>query len=452
MFQNRVHKSIILILSVLFINNIPATAQLKISLQEAIELAKKNNLQLKQSENDVSVAYQNKRQAKLDVYPNLNAVTGANLNFGRSLDPASYTYVNQQTVSSSTNITTSFVVFQGFQKSNLIKENDYLWESSKSATKKVENDLVLTVVATYLNILALKDQLDAANQQYQLTQQQFEFEKKNYLIGKKVTADLSRVKFQEAKAQLNLTTIQNQLNNQKLELLQLLNLEPGIKVQLISPTDAINQSYKDSVATIYKVAVNSLPEIKQADYARLAATKAIDVAKGGFYPKLIFSASMASDYSRGLQSNLITFDFAPNNFFAQSRRNLYEVLGLNLSIPVFNNSISKINLSKAKLNLRSAELNESIVKSNLYKVINQAYGDADASEKNYETAQKAYESTKETFDVIQKRYKVGLSNSLDLIQAQDDMNTAEYSLIRAKYDMIFKRKILDFYSGKPITY
>ena len=426
-------------------------AQTRINLQQAIDSATKNNLQVQQAILSENNSVLDVLKSKSSLYPNLNVNVSSNLEFGRNLDPTNYLYVNQTTVSSAENIVSTVTLFQGFEKLNQIKQNKLILESSKSAVQKIKNDVTLQVVATYLNILKFKNQLIAAQQQNKFAIQQLDYENKNFNKGKKILADVSRAKFQLSKTEVDIANIQNQINNSTVDLLQLMNASSNLKLDFEEPLDNNIEVLKRSIEDIYSYSSKILPEIKQAEFSKQAAMTQIKIAKGNYYPILTLTGAVATAYSRQLNAPLLFLN-SSYPFFRQLNTNLYEYFSVNLSIPIFNNLNNKIALSKAKNAFYSASINEQQVKNAVYKIINQAEGDLETSLKNYTTSQKANESATETFKAISKRYQSGLSSSLDFTQAQNDMNSAQFTLIHDKYDLIFKSKVIDFYLGKPISY
>jgi len=440
---------------ILFLLTISVTSkcfsQIDLSLQQAIETALKNNLQIKQSVVNEAIAQQGVRQAKANILPSLNANMNESLNFGRSLDYTTYNYVTQKTNLANETLTANITLFQGFQKVRQISANKLIVEADKSATQKVKNDLILNVVLSYLTILSAKDGLLAANQQLQLAQEQLDIAIKNFKVGKKMSADISVARSQVAKAELNITTIQNQMNNSVLDLIQFMNLPPNSKINLIEPQNDDNKFQEKSTFEIYNTALQSLPDIKQAILNKQYEEAQLKIMKGGYYPTIALSGGTSSNYSHivGLNNPF----FGPQaTFLTQFKTNLTQYVGLSVNIPIFNNLNTKISLAKEKLNLETALISEETVKNNIYKVINQANEDLHAALKTYSYSKEAYNSAIETYNITKKRYEVGLSNSIELNQAQNQMNQAQFDCIHSKYDFIFKSKVIDFYLGKPLTY
>ncbi|HEY0895106.1 MAG TPA: TolC family protein [Sphingobacteriaceae bacterium] len=455
-----------------------AKAQEPISLQQAIEIALQNNLQVKQVQLNEALSVEDVRQSRMNLYPSLGGNSSLNFNFGRSVDPLSYQFVNQQVSNSNGSLFSSVTLFQGFQKVNIISQNKLLLEADKSSTRKAKNDLALNVAVAYLSILTNEDLLTAARQQLEISQQQLKNEQQQFDVGAKTTADLSQSRSQVATAELNVTNAQNALDIAYLNLAQLMERDPASKFEIVRPqideVGQLNTAY--SAAEVYTRALQNYPDIKLAEFNRLAAAKAVSVAKGNFYPSLELQGSIGSGWStnrnslvsvqpngttpigfvEGTNQVVVSPDFRSvferTPFSRQLNENFNQSVGFSLSIPLFNNYASRISVRKAKITLQNYEVQENLAKNNLNKVISQAVLDLRAAEKRYHSAQSAFKSSQEAFNAIRERYGVGLVNSLDMNQAQTNFNKAQFDVIQARYDLIFRSKVIDFYLGNPLTF
>ena len=424
----------------------PLVAQEKITLKRATELVIENNLQIKQAQFSESISDENLLQSKLTLFPTLNANTGLNFNFGRSIDPLTNQFVNQAITSTSGNVSSTTALFQGFRKINEISQNKLQLEADKSNTRKIKNDLVLAVVTNYLNVLNSQDLLTAARQQLDISRQQLDIEQKFFDVGNKTLADLSQAKSQVATAELNVTNAQNQVDMAFLNLAQLLELDPAIPFEVEKPQIAdissVNTAY--SAVDVFKTASVNFPDIQLAEFRKQVFEKEIDIAKGNYYPSLNLQSGFGTRYSNG--------SFGNNSFSTQVKDNFNQFIGFGLNIPIFNGLAARSSVRRAKINFQNAEITEQLAKNNLNKVINQAVYDLRAAEKRYYSAQTAYQSSKDAFNVIEQRYAVGLVNSLDFNQAQTNLNKAQFDQIQARYDFIFRSKVIDYYLGNPITF
>jgi outer membrane protein len=422
------------------------SAQERITLKRATELVIENNLQIKQSQFSEAISEENLQQSKLALYPTLNANTGLNFNFGRSIDPLTNQFVNQAITSTSGNLSSGTALFQGFQKINQISQNKLQLEADKSSTQKIKNDLVLAVVTNYLSVLNAQDLLLASQQQLAISNQQLDIEQKFFDVGNKTLADLSQARSQVASAELNVTNAQNQVDLSFLNLAQLLELDPSSVFEVEKPKiedmPKINSVY--SAGDVFKSAAASFPDIRLAELRKQASEKGIEIARGNYFPSLNLQSGFGTRYSNG--------SFGNTSFSTQVKDNFNQFIGFGLSVPIFNGLAARSSVRRAKINFQNSVINEQLAKNNLNKVINQAVYDLRAAEKRYYSAQTAYKSSKEAFNVIEQRYAVGLVNSLDYNQAQTNLNKAQFDQIQAQYDFIFRSKVIDFYLGNPITF
>lgn len=427
---------------------IGAFSQQTITIQQAIDSTLKNNLQVKQA---VFSEYLNEvdlKQSKADLFPSLNANINQDLGWGRN-QVASGLFQNTQNYRMVAGASSSVDLFNGFAKLNQIKQNKALLEAGKTQVEKIKNDLTLSVITAYMQILFNKDYLTAAKQQLGVAKQQFYEQEQLVEVGNKTMADLSQAKSQVATAELNVTDAENALSISFLTLAQLMELPSATVYEVQAP---LIDSFKDlparySAEEVYQTALAQFPDIKLSGANTRAAELAVEVAKGTLYPRLSFSASYGTTYFY-TENPLINND----SFEKQLRDNISKSISLNLTIPVFNGLQAKSRLKKAQINLWQTQTQEQLAKNNLNKVIYQATADLRAAESKYKSATDAFEAQKDAFYAIEQRYEVGLANAVEYSTALSNRNRAEIDKLQAKYDLLFKAKVIDYYLGKQIVF
>lgn len=454
---------------------IHAVAQENISLTQAIDSMLKNNLQIKQAQFSEQLSYQNVRLAKATVLPTLNAnATGYSLN-GRSLDPTTYEFVDRAVISAQGSLLADVTLFQGFQKLNLIRQNKFILEADKNNTRKVMNDLTLSVLSNYLQVLINRDLLTASKQQLDLAREQLTKEESFFKIKQKTLADLSQAKSQVAGAELNVTNSQIEMERSYLFLAQLMQRNPVDSFKVVEPSESelstLNTGYTE--AQVYDQTLKTFPDVLLAVNNRMASEKGVDVARGRLSPTLSLIGNLNTSYSNnqrnflpdiagfqtigfieGTEQRVVapTFNTTRIGFGNQLERNFSQAVGLTLNIPILNGLVSRINLTKAKLEYQSALTTEQLAKDNIRKVVAEAVWNMQAALKKYNSAQITFTSAVNAFKVMQQRYTVGLVNSLDVNIALTDRNVAEFNVIQSKYDLLFKSKLIDYYLGNKISF
>ncbi|WP_013667384.1 TolC family protein [Olivibacter sp. SA151] len=437
--------------------SVSASAQKTITIREALDQALRNNLQVKQAVFQSSLSEEDVLQAKMDLYPSVSGTVQGSKNWGLSFDQTAGRLLNTSVTSGGASVTGNMLLFGGFQKVNQIKANKYQLLSNQTNVDKVKNDLVLQVVTKYLEALSNKDMATAAKQQVALSTEQLEAQKYNYEVGNKTLADLSQAKSQLATDELNLVTAQNAYDLSILDLKQLMEMNPVNDIALEKPPlpDVAKLVSSYVAEDIYQEAVQQYPDIKVAEYNTLVALKNIDIAKGGFYPQLSIGAGYGTNYSSQAAIteiiNGVPITTYPS-FGRQLDRNKNTNVFAQLSIPIFDNYRRNITLRKAKISYESAVNDERLAKNNLNKVVNQAVLDLRTAEKKYYSTQENFKSASDAFEVLKQRYDVGLANAVELSTQQTAKNKAEFDFIQARYDFIFRSKVIDFYLGRPITF
>lgn len=416
----------------------------EITLQQAIDSALANNLQIKQAQYQAEITGENLKQSRFELYPDLGATASANKQFGLFFDNQTGRLINSNIDQVNGRLSSSILLFSGGTLINRIKQNNFFLESDKSNVEKIKNDLSLSVITTYLQILNNKDLITASKQQLELSNQQLQVAQKNFDVGNNTQADLSQAKAQVATNELNLTDAQNAYELAILDLKQLMELNPEKEIEVVIPKidNPSNIETKYSGYDVYSKAVQNYPDIKLASANAEAFKYGIKVAKGGLYPSLSFGGGLSTGYSSA----------NPLSFSAQIYDNNFgQFVGFNLSIPIFSNYRSRSNYNIAKIRYDNALASEQLAKNNLNKIISQAVQDLKSASKRYTATQSAFFSSQEAFNVIKQRYEVGLVNVIELNTSQTNYNKAEFDFIQAKYNVIFRSKVIDFYLGNPLT-
>lgn len=430
--------------------SLSAQAQEVLTIQQAIERMLQNNLNIKRAVLNVSSAAVDLQQSKAALYPTLNASADNSLSFGRGLNSTTFQVVNQKFYQGSGTLSTGVDVFGGLTKINQIRQNKILLAAGNSNLDKVKNDLILQVVTSYFQVVFNVELLKASKEQLLVAQQTEEREEALMDAGNKTVADVSQAKAQAATAELNVTNAQNQLTISYLTLSQLMEMRADTnEYSVVAPTiqDIAMAQKSYNVNDVYNSALSIFPDVKLAALNRQAAEKGIAVAKGALTPKISFGANLGTSYSY-----LLAAESQNQHFFDQVSSRFNQGIGLNLQIPIFNGLQARSNVKRAKINYEDYKLQESLTKNTLNKVIAQAIADLRAADSRYSSTLNTFNAQKDAFNVIEQRYNVGLVNSLDYNTSRTNRNKAETDFIQAKYDLLFRSKVIDYYLGRQITF
>lgn len=414
------------------------------SLERCIKYAHENNIDIKRQElNSMNSAVQ-LEQKKYSLLPNLNAHSQYQVGFGRVLDQSTYKYNNNTTQTASVGISSSTDIFQGFSKLNSIKMSKADYAATLVDLEKTKKDIALQLANQYLQILYGQELLAVAKEQYAQTEQTVAQTEKFVKAGSKPMGTLLDIKSQLAKESVNLVQAQNSLNLATLNLVQMLDLDSVRGFSVVVPVlPEIIPGLLTPPEDVYNTAVLNMPEIKGSQFRVESSNYQLAMAKGGIYPSLTFDAGWGSQlaYYKGKQSISFNQEFSNN-------ANSY--LGLSLNIPIFNGHQTTANIKSARFLVQDAQYQLSQQKLVLRKEIQQASNDAIGAYKNYLASQEAVASYKESFKYTQKRFEVEMINAVDFNLAKTNLIKAESDLLQAKYEYIFKTKILDFYKGVEI--
>jgi len=418
----------------------------KWTLVECVNYALENNITIKQTKLNVAISEENLVSSKGNFLPNLNASTGGNLNFGSGFDPVSQDRVSTSTYGGSFGINSGMTVFNGYRNLNTYKQAQLGVETSKLDLEKIQDDISLYVVNTYLNVLFAKENLNVAKVQLEISMKQIENAKAKFEAGVKPKGDLLNAQSTAAADEQALISYENTLNLALLDLAQLLQINPnGFDVETIdveSPSLAMLYKNPDDV---YQKALTNRPEIKKAEMEIESADLSVEIAKSSFLPSVSIGANIGTGYGYNLKNNT----HIP--FFTQLDDNLGYGLSFNVNIPIFNRNQTKSNVNRQIISYEISKFGYENQKLQLQQTIQKAYYDAKAAAKTFESAQKSLISQNEAFKNAQESYNIGVMTQFDFDLVRNRLVNAEGAIIRAKYDYIFKTKVLKFYYGESIT-
>ena len=462
-------------------------------LQQCIDVAIENNLSVRRSNLQKERARVTYNQSRAEMLPSLNVGGNYGYNWGRSIDPTSNDFVTQQINFSGINGNASMTLFNWFRITNTVKQNRLGLESSEYDVDKAKNDISINIVTFYLNVILNGELVENARYQLQSSQEQLDRTRKLVAGGALPRTSELELVSQVATNEVNLVNAENNLNLALLNLKQAMLLPVSEEIELIVPDLELENGpdILTSPEEVFEAALSTMPEIQSAELQVEQAVMGVKVAEAGYAPTLSLNGSFRTNYSdafktfvpddptnpftidRDENGNIITeptqfitangtsveqISISPNgsqetvSFSDQFDQNLSRSISLNLNIPIFNNLRANAGVQNAKINLQQAEIAVLEQRNQLRQVIEQAYNDAFAASKTFAASQRQVEALEETFRSIENQYNLGAANFTEYQVASNNLFGAKSDLVRAKYDFIFKTKVLDFYQGKNLTF
>ncbi len=453
-------------------------------LQECIDYALGNSLNVKRSENNVENSLIDRKQAKLTMIPSLNGSATQGYNWGRSINPVTNLFVTQQVNSNNLGLNSSVTLFNGFNIQNTIKRTTQDYFASEADLERTRNDVIINVVTLYTSVIFNMELLETAKLQLNSSQEQFERTKKQVAVGALPKAEQLNTDAQVATNELNLIQRENALALSLLQLKQAMQLPGDTDLQVEVPEIGLDELVLDqSKAEIYETALLTMPEVRSANLRLSSSEYALKAAKGNLYPRLTASGNISTNYSsvsdrerfepdggyvpstvdvgyvQGTNEPVVRDTQLPTGTtyseygrMDQFQDNVFRSISVTLSIPVFNGWQASSVVQRSKVARSQSEITLQETKNLLRQAVETAYNDAIAAEKTYSSATRQVAAREEAFRMAKQRYDLNAINFVEYQVSENDYFQAQSDLLRAKYDLIFKMKVLDFYQGKPLGF
>ncbi|MGR3810758.1 TolC family protein [Jiulongibacter sp. NS-SX5] len=480
------------LLSLLFLSGITSlsiSAQTQLSgaddgigytLEECIDYALDHNIALRQAELAIENSLVGLNQSKANVLPSANGQFGLNSNFGRNIDPFSNDIVTQSISTNSMGVGANMLLYNGYRLKNTIARSTLDLEASRMDLAAQRNNISLQIAVAYLNVISSKEMINVAEKNIEVTRLQLERTQKMVEAGSLAETNLFNLNAQLANDELSLVNSQNQFETSILTLKQAMNLTDNRRFDVgkINVPEPDLQLYPESPQQVYEAAINYLPEIKAAEIREEMALKNIQIAKAVGLPSVSANVSWGTAFSTAAK-NLVpngfdtqtvsattvfdgqtvpfTIDFQQPAFtqenipyFSQLGNNQSMNAGISMQIPIFNGFNKKYQMQSAKIQQMQSELTTENTLLGIRQNIDQAYINMQNAAKAYSANLVQVDALQKAFVAAESSYNAGASNFVDYNLAKTNLDRAQANLIQAKYDYIFRIKILDFYQNKPL--
>ena len=459
------------------------------TLQAAVDYAVTHNLTVRANELTARQQEASLRLSQAALLPTAGFTGTQNFTFGTNKDPLTNQFQTIRSRANNFTLSGQVTLFSGFQLRNTIRQNVSEAEASHFDVEKSRNDLSLNVASSFLQLLLAQELIRASEARLSTVQAQVARSEKLLKAGAVAEGNLLDSRAQLAGEERSLVTAQNQKALAQLALVQELNLDPAtasrFEVALPTLPDPTSFTATADIAdpnTTFELARQRLPEIKAADQRVNSARLGLEVARGGYYPRLLLGGGVQTGYSSARQQAIYNLDkpqatpifqvnptvpggYSPSTyvllqptvqtlpfgFFDQLTSNRGEFIQFTLNIPILNGLQTRIGVQRAQLNIEQAGLRAEQTRLQLRQSIQQSYADALAAQRRYAASARQVEALTLAFRNAEIRFNNGLLNGTDFNIARNNLTAAESDMIQAKYEFFFRSKVLDFYQGKPLT-
>ena len=429
----------------LFVSVLSFAQQKKWTLEECVSHALENNITIKQAQNTLLTNEQDIIAARGQFLPSVNGSVTQSLSLGNT-ELFQGQFVDRTANSTNLSIGANQTIFNGFRLTNLYKQSQLNLETNELELNRIKDDISLNVVNSYLNVLFNIEQLETANAQYEFSSTQLQQVKDLVDAGVQPRANIYDAEATLSRDAQQVTIAENNYNLALLTLSQLLQIPyNGFGVEIIevdTPSEAL--LYND-IQPILNYAFENRNEIKVAEKDVENAELGTTISKSGFYP------TVTAGYSYGTSAFFTNLTDDETSFFRQLNEQRAHNFRINVSIPIFSRFQNKTSVAKSQIQENNSKLRLDQAKLDLESNIQRAYTDAQAALKAFVAAKKSLSSQELAFSNTKERFDIGNLTTFELEQARVQLINAQSSLINAKYDFVFKTKVLDFYMGKSLT-
>lgn len=419
------------------------------SLQDCINYALEKNIKLQQDkialeESDVDV-----KTAKASLFPSLSFNTGHNVinrPYQQNSSTVSGTEIissdNKTTYNGNYSLSAQWTLWNGGKRLNNIKQQKTARDIASLSVSETENMLQEEITKLFVQILYADESVKINKSTLETSKANFKRGEELFKEGSISKADLAQLESQVGNDKYQLVTSESTLRNYKLQLKQLLELDGTDEMTLALPTLSDEQVMKvlPSQADVYQTALTTRPEIQSGQLSIDNAKLGIKTAKAGYMPTISLSASSSST----------TNSASTNNWAQQMKYGWNNMIGVSLSIPIFDNRQNKSNVQKAKLQYSNSQLNLATKQKELYSTVETLWLDALNAQQQYAAADTKLKSSQTSYDMVSEQFTLGMKNTVELLTEKNNLQSAQQQRLQAKYMAVLDRALLDFYAGNKI--
>lgn len=419
------------------------------TLEDCINYALEKNVQLRQNKISLQESEENIKSARAALFPTLSFNTGQNL-VNRPYQANSTTVSGTELISSdskttyngSYNLGAQWMLWNGGKRLNNIKQEKTNRDIAGLTVEETKNTLQEEITKLFVQILYADESITINKSTLEVSQATYKRGQELFQEGSISKADLAQLESQVSNDQYQVVTAENTLRSYKLQLKQLLELDNTAELQLALPamTDENILQPLPTQTEVYQTALAMRPEIQSGKLSIDNAKLAIATAKAGYYPTISLSASTSS----------MTNNSSQYNWAQQMKYGWNNMIGINVSVPIFDNRQNKTAVQKARLQYSSTQLDLVNKQKALFSTIESLWIDAQNAQQQYAAADTKLKSSQTSFDMVSEQFNLGMKNTVELLTEKNNLLSAKQQRVQAKYMAILDRTLLNFYAGQDI--
>lgn len=443
-----------------------------VTLEESIRIALENNLELEGAQLREKRARINFKMTRNNILPDLNGSYNIGLSNGRSIDPFTNAYINRELTFSNAGLGLNATIFNGFNLLNSIRQSKLNLKASQMEVEEEKQNLMLDVTLAYLTVLNNRDLVQLAENRLETTGEQVNRLQTLYSEEVGNPADFTDIQGLAAVDRTGVIQAQNSLQESLLNLEQLLNITYDVRPEGIELMMDL-EPYSYSAEQVFEEALNSFPTFQARELRVQAARKGVHAARSLYFPEISLFGQMNTNYSSAAQifletgntvvetGGFVTIDgqqvpvFTNQTLFSeesisyedQFTNNLNSVVGVSVSVPLFNGFQVKNNVALEKITLQESIVEMENTKLQLRQSIEQAFNDMQAAYKRYNILQEQVDAFEESFRINEIRFNSGVSTIVEYTISKNNLDNARINLANAKYEYLLRVKVLDYYRG-----
>ncbi len=455
------------------------------TLTRAVAYARDNSLPVRRLNNSTELARLTLQQSRNNRLPTLTGGTGFNLQLGRTIDPTTNTFEARNILSQGYQLQGGVTIYNGGLIRNSLRQAEIDLAAAETDALVTGNDIGLQVANSYLTILLTREQLANARAQLELTEQQLENTEAQIRAGSIPAAQRYDIIAQQAANQRSVVELENQVRLALLDLQLLLELDVDSNFNIATPVRDFDEAVllgDYDLQEVLNAARQTQPTIRAAELRRSSAAVGKEIARSGLRPSIQLFASLSTNFSNlaldrgnpdvsgvevvandplpvlinGEETLLTTFGqtgivFPRLGYLEQLDQNFGQSIGLNVSVPIYDQNRNRLNVERAEVQRLGAEIEVEQAENQLRSDVERALGDLQAARQTYRAAQISQEAAQNAYDITQRRYTAGAANSLDLITATNRLEQARVEFTRTKYQLLFNREVIQFYLGEGFS-